>query len=94
SDAERDALQHAHAAKTRELESFHASERAMRELESASAAIAAQIEHLHTETIRLAAQPQTAAQRINALLEPLRQQVEAYEQATAELETTLGEAKP
>ncbi|MDW8107927.1 MAG: hypothetical protein RMK45_10690, partial [Armatimonadota bacterium] len=51
SDTERNALQHARTAKARELESFHASEHAMRELESASAAIATQIEHLHTETI-------------------------------------------
>lgn len=93
SDTERDALQHARAAKEREMETFHASERALRELESASAAIAAQIEQLNLETIRLRAQPQSAAQRVNALLEPLRQQVEAYEQATAEIEATLGEGK-
>lgn len=94
SDLERNALQHARAAKARELESFLTSERAMRELESVSATIVAQIEHLHAETIRLSAQPHTAAQRIDALLEPLRHQVQAYEQATAEVEATLGEEKP
>lgn len=94
SDAARNALQHARAAKERELESFHVSEHAMHELESASAAIVAQIEHLYTETIRLQAQPHSAAQRVDSLLLPLRQQIEAYEQAVEEVQTTLGEAKP
>ncbi|MCX7993779.1 MAG: hypothetical protein N2651_08945 [Fimbriimonadales bacterium] len=87
SDTERDALRHARAAKERELQSFQTIERALREIESASAAIVAQMEHLYTETVRLSAQPHHAAQRVEELLQPMCQQVEAYEQAVSELQS-------
>lgn len=82
---EQEALRHALDQKERELESFDAFERTLRALESASAAIAVRLETLHMETIRLTAQPQDAPARVEALLQPLRQQVEAYEQATREV---------
>ncbi|GIV11279.1 MAG: hypothetical protein KatS3mg020_0770 [Fimbriimonadales bacterium] len=78
-------LQHAYRQKARELASFRNLERTLQTLETESAAIAASIENLMMETVRLSAAPRNAAPRADALLEPLRQQIKAYEQAIEEM---------
>ncbi|MFN4034118.1 MAG: hypothetical protein ACK4ME_10980 [Fimbriimonadales bacterium] len=78
-------LQRAYRQKARELASFHNLERTLQTLENESATIAASIENLLMETVRLSAAPRNAAPRADQLLEPLRQQIQAYEQAIDEI---------
>jgi len=47
--------------------------------------ITASVENLLMETIRLSAAPRSAAPRADLLLEPLREQIRAYEQALDEI---------
>jgi hypothetical protein len=47
--------------------------------------IIASVENLLMETIRLSAAPRGAAPRADLLLEPLREQIRAYEQAIDEI---------
>lgn len=84
-------LQRAYRQKARELASFRNLERTLQTLESESATIAASIENLMMETVRLSAAPRSAAPRADALLEPLRQQIKAYEQAIDEIYRTPSE---
>ncbi len=78
-------LQRAYRQKARELASFRNLERTLQTLENESATIAASIENLLMETVRLSAAPRNAAPRADQLLEPLRQQIRAYEQAIDEI---------
>lgn len=78
-------LQRAYRQKARELASFRNLERTLQTLENESAVITASVENLLMETIRLSAAPRHAAPRTDALLEPLREQIKAYEQAIDEL---------
>ncbi|MCX7993413.1 MAG: hypothetical protein N2651_07060, partial [Fimbriimonadales bacterium] len=78
-------LQRAYRQKARELASFRNLERTLQTLENESAMITASVENLLMETIRLSAAPRSAAPRTDALLEPLRQQIKAYEQAIDEI---------
>lgn len=84
-------LQRAYRQKARELASFRNLERTLHTLENESAVIAASIENLMMETVRLSAAPRSAAPRADALLEPLRQQIQAYEQAIDEIYRTPSE---
>lgn len=84
-------LQRAYRQKARELASFRNLERTLHTLENESAMIAASIENLMMETVRLSAAPRSAAPRADALLEPLRQQIKAYEQAIDEIYRTPSE---
>ena len=78
-------LQRAYRQKARELASFRNLERTLQTLENESAMITASVENLLMETIRLSAAPRNAAPRADALLEPLREQIKAYEQAIDEI---------
>lgn len=84
-------LQRAYRQKARELASFRNLERTLHTLENESAMISASIENLMMETVRLSAAPRSAAPRADALLEPLRQQIKAYEQAIDEIYRTPSE---
>lgn len=79
------ALQRAYRQKARELASFRNLERTLHTLENESTMITASVENLLMETIRLSAAPRSAAPQTDALLEPLRQQIKAYEQAIDEI---------
>ncbi|MCS7300914.1 MAG: hypothetical protein NZ556_05095 [Fimbriimonadales bacterium] len=81
-------LQRAYRQKARELASFRNLERTLHTLENESATISASVENLLMETIRLSAAPRSAAPRADTLLEPLRQQIKAYEQAIDEIYRT------
>lgn len=78
-------LQRAYRQKARELASFRNLERTLQTLENESAMIATSIENLLMETIRLSAAPKSVSPSTDALLEPLRQQIRAYEQAINEI---------
>jgi len=78
-------LQRAYRQKARELASFRNLERTLQTLENESAMIIASVENLLMETIRLSAAPRGAAPRADLLLEPLREQIRAYEQAIDEI---------
>lgn len=78
-------LQRAYRQKARELASFRNLERTLHTLENESAMIIASVENLLMETIRLSAAPRSAAPRADLLLEPLREQIRAYEQAIDEI---------
>lgn len=78
-------LQRAYRQKARELASFRNLERTLQTLENESAMITASVENLLMETIRLSAAPRSAAPRTDLLLEPLREQIRAYEQAIDEI---------
>jgi chromosome segregation ATPase len=78
-------LQRAYRQKARELASFRNLERTLQTLENESAMITASVENLLMETIRLSAAPRSATPRTDALLEPLRKQIQAYEQALDEI---------
>ncbi len=81
-------LQRAYRQKARELASFRNLERTLQTLENESVMITASVENLLMETIRLSAAPRSAAPRTDALLEPLREQIRAYEQAIDEIYRT------
>lgn len=82
------ALQRAYRQKARELASFRNLERTLYTLEHESATITASVENLLMETIRLSAAPRDVSPSTDALLEPLRQQIRAYEQALSEIYRT------
>lgn len=85
-------LQRAYRQKARELASFRNLERTLQTLENESAMITTSIENLLMETIRLSTAPRNATPHTDALLEPLRQQIRAYEQAIDEIYRTPSEA--
>lgn len=78
-------LQRAYRQKARELASFRNLERTLHTLEHESLMIAASVENLLMETIRLSAAPRSAALSTEQLLQPLREQIRAYEQAIDEI---------
>ncbi len=78
-------LQRAYRQKARELASFQNLERTLQTLENESTMIATSVENLLMETIRLSAAPRSATPQTDALLEPLRKQIQAYEQALEEI---------
>lgn len=78
-------LQRAYRQKARELASFQNLERTLQTLENESAMITTSVENLLMETIRLSAAPRSATPQTDALLEPLRKQIQAYEQALDEI---------
>lgn len=78
-------LQRAYRQKARELASFQNLERTLQTLENESAMIITSVENLLMETIRLSAAPRSATPQADALLEPLRKQIQAYEQALEEI---------
>jgi hypothetical protein len=80
----------AYRQKARELASFRQLERTLHQLETEISIIVAGLESLLVETIRLGSMsaPTTPAQvSTEQLLEPLRQQLRAFEQAMREMET-------
>lgn len=81
-------LQRAYRQKARELASFRNLERTLHTLEHESLMIAASVENLLMETIRLSAAPRSAALSTEQLLHPLREQIRAYEQAIDEIYRT------
>lgn len=79
----------AYRQKARELASFRQLERTLHQLETEMSIIVAGLESLLVETIRLGSlnAPATAQVATDQLLEPLRQQLRAFEQAMQEMET-------
>jgi len=85
----------AYRQKARELASFRQLERTLHQLETEMSIIVAGLESLLVETIRLSSlkTPTPAQLSTEQLLEPLRQQLRAFEQAMQEMETA-SEAEP
>ncbi len=77
-------LNRAYRQKARELASFQQLERTLQTLENECATIATGLESLLVETIRLSTAPHPIAIPAENLLEPLRQQLTAFEQALKE----------
>jgi len=79
----------AYRQKARELASFRQLERTLHQLETEMSIIVAGLESLLVETIRLGSMSAPIATRVSTdqLLEPLRQQLHAFEQAVREMET-------
>mgnify|MGYP000446678821 FL=1 len=85
----------AYRQKARELASFRQLERTLHQLETEMSIIVAGLESLLVETIRLSSlkTPTPAQLSTEQLLEPLRQQLRAFELAMQEMETST-EAEP
>jgi hypothetical protein len=83
-------LLYAYRQKARELASFHQLERTLHQLETEMSIIVAGLESLLVETIRLSGMKTSTPTPLSTehLLEPLRQQLRAFEQAMQEMETT------
>ncbi|MER3403138.1 MAG: hypothetical protein C4337_07545 [Armatimonadota bacterium] len=77
-------LSRAYRQKARELASFQQLERTLHTLENECTTIATGLESLLVETIRLSTAPYSHAVSTDHLLEPLRQQIAAFEQALKE----------
>lgn len=79
----------AYRQKARELASFRQLERTLHQLETEMRIIVAGLENLLVETLRLGSMSASTAQvSTDRLLEPLRQQLQAFEQAMQEMETS------
>ncbi len=80
-----EALARTYRQKAREVASFEQLERTLKTIENEMTLIASGLDSLMIETTRLSTTPLHPSPSIDALLQPLREQLEAYERAVAEV---------